>query len=168
MKKFLLSLVALVAVTLGASAQQIQLGYGGFTQMDNSDMHGDYGKINNAWGALTAAVNFDVMPKLKLGVSYTFSSASFKHHDESAYYNVIMANAYYRYYSNSIVRLYGHLGIGADITAFSDDDMGTKGYFAFQVSPLGAEVGLSPKTAIFAELGYGAQGLLQAGVRFNL
>ena len=154
MKKFLVALVAMFAVAFGASAQQIQLGYGGFTQMDNSDMH-DGGSINNAWGALTA------------GVSYTFSSASFKHSDENAYYHVLMANAFYRYYSNSIVRLYGHLGIGADITHLSDD-RGTKGYFAFQISPLGAEVGLSPKTAIFAELGYGAQGLLQAGVRFNL
>ena len=166
MKKFLVALVAMFAVAFGASAQQIQLGYGGFTQMDNSDMH-DGGSINNAWGALTAGVNFDVMPKLKLGVSYTFSSASFKHSDENAYYHVLMANAFYRYYSNSIVRLYGHLGIGADITHLSDD-RGTKGYFAFQISPLGAEVGRSPKTAIFAELGYGAQGLLQAGVRFNL
>ncbi|MDE6556519.1 MAG: porin family protein [Duncaniella sp.] len=167
MKKLLLSLLALIAVAVGASAQQIQLGYGGFTQMDNSDMHADAGKINNAWGALTAGVNFNVMPKLKLGVSYTFSSASFKKWDGNAYYHVLMANAYYRYYSNSIVRLYGHLGIGADITHVSDIDE-TKGYFAFQISPLGAEVGLSPKTAIFAELGYGAQGLLQAGVRFNL
>ena len=167
MKKLLLSLVAVVAVAFGASAQQIQLGYGGFTQMDNSDMHDGHGKINNAWGAVTAGVNFNVMPKLKLGVSYTFSSASFKHTDANAYYHVIMANAFYRYYSNSIVNLYSHLGIGADITHLPND-LGNKGYFAFQISPLGAEVSLTPKTAIFAELGYGAQGLLQAGVRFNL
>ena len=41
-------------------------------------------------------------------------------------------------------------------------------YFAYQFSPLGAQVGISRSATIFGELGFGAQGLLQVGFRFNL
>ncbi len=170
MKKFLLIMVAVLGMAVGAQAQraQFQIGYGGYTQMDNSDMH-DGGKVNNAWGALTAGVNFKVAPSFYLGASYTFSSASFKHSDDNVYYHVLMLNGRYNYYRNSIVTLYGHLGIGVDISHVTyGDDSVNKCYFAFQASPLGAEVGLSRSASIFGELGYGAQGLLQVGFRFNL
>lgn len=171
MKKLLLSLIAIVAIAFGASSQvQLQLGYGGYTQMDATDMHDGGPSINNAWGALTAGVNVKVAPKFYLGASYTFSSASRKHLDDATtYYHVIMMNGRYDYWRNSIVKLYGHLGIGVDISHITyGDDYTNKAYFAFQVSPLGAEVGLSRTAAIFGELGFGAQGLLQVGVRLNL
>lgn len=172
MKKILLLFCAIFAISAGASAQkvQVQVGYGGYTQMDGCDMHGGYGPVDNAWGALTAAVNFQVSNNLWLGGSYTFSSTSYKHDDDGhAYYHVVMLNGRYDYYRSGFLKLYGHLGIGCDITHigfpnFSKD----KGYFAFQVSPIGAEYNLSRVTNIFAELGYGAQGLLQVGFRFGI
>lgn len=170
MKKLIFSLIALVGMSMAASAQkaELQLGYGGYTQMDATDMH-DGGKINTAWGAVTAGVNFKVLPKFWLGPSYTFSSTSFKHSDVNAYYHVIMLNARYEYYRNSIVTLYGHLGIGADITHISyDGEARNKGYFAFQISPLGADVPLSRAFRLFGEVGFGAQGLVQVGFRLNL
>ena len=140
MKKVLFTLIAVVALAFGASAQkaQLQIGYGGYTQMDATDMH-DGGSVNTAWGALTAGVNFKVLPKFSLGFTYTFSSADYKHWDKAhAYYHVIMLNGRYDYYRNSIVTMYAHLGIGADITHISDGDYKTnKGYFAFQASPIG-------------------------------
>ncbi len=171
MKIILLIMCAVLGMAFGAQAQraQFQIGYGGYTQMDASDMHPG-GDVDNAWGALTAGVNFKVLPSFYLGATYTFSSASYKHHDDArAYYHVIMLNGRYDYYRNRIVTLYGHLGLGVDIThAASDDYSKDKTYFAFQASPLGAEVGLSRSASIFGELGYGAQGLLQVGFRFNL
>lgn len=171
MKKFLLIFCAVLGIAVSASAQkaQFQIGYGGYTQMDNSKMHPG-GKVDNAWGALTAAVNFKVAPKLMVGGSYTFSSASYKHDGGNAYYHALMVNARYDYWRNSIVKLYAHGGLGACITHATDGDdwSKTKGYVAFQVSPLGAEVGLGRTAAIFGELGYGAQGLLQVGFRFNI
>ena len=169
MKKIILALIAMVAVAVGASAQaQLQLGYGGYTQMDATDMH-DGGAINNAWGALTAGVNFKAAPNFYLGATYTFSSASFKHSDDNTYYHVLMLNGRYNYWRNSIVTLYGHVGIGVDISHITyGDNAENKAYFAFQASPLGAEVGLTRVTSIFGELGFGAQGLLQVGFRFNL
>lgn len=171
MKKFLIALLAIVGIAATASAQktELSLSYGGYTQMDATDMH-DGGKVNTAWGALNLGVNFKVAPKFWVGPSYTFSSTSFKHHsDANAYYHVIMMNGRYEYWRNSIVTLYGHLGIGADITHISDDgDAENKGYFAMQLSPVGAQVGISDMFTLFGEVGYGAQGLLQVGFRLNL
>ncbi|MDO4319525.1 MAG: outer membrane beta-barrel protein [Bacteroidales bacterium] len=171
MKKYLLSLVAILAMAFGASAQraQFQIGYGGYTMMDACDMH-DGGAVNTAWGAVTAGVNFKVARNFTLGGTYTFSSSSYKHSDNAnIYYHVVMLNGRYDYYRNSIVTLYGHLGIGVDFSHMTwHDNSKNKAYFAMQASPLGAEVGLSRVTSIFGELGFGAQGLLQVGFRFNL
>ena len=137
--------------------------------MDASDMHPG-GPVDNAWGAVTAGFNFKVLPSFYLGATYTFSSASYKHSDDAnAYYHVFMLNGRYDYWRNRIVTLYGHLGIGVDITHMADDDWSkNKAYFAIQASPLGAEVGLNRSVSMFGELGYGAQGLLQVGFRFNM
>lgn len=171
MKRLLLILCAVMGLAISASAQraQLQLGYGGYTQMDATGMH-DYGAVNNAWGALTAGVNFKVAPSFSLGATYTFSSASYKNSDDAnAYYHVIMLNGRYDYWRNSIVTLYAHGALGACITHMAAGDWEkNKSYFAFQVSPLGAEVGLSRVASMFGELGFGAQGLVQVGFRLNL
>ncbi|MBD5375610.1 MAG: outer membrane beta-barrel protein [Bacteroides sp.] len=170
MKKFLLGLIAAVCVAFGASAQhtELQIGYGGYTQMDATDMHNG-GKINTAWGALTAGVNFKLAPKLWVGPSYSFSSSSYKNSPVNIYYHVIMLNGRYEYYRNSIVKLYGHMGLGVDISHMAYDGLKeNKGYFAYQFSPLGAQVDLARGISMFGELGFGAQGLLQVGVRFGI
>ncbi|MCM1320373.1 MAG: porin family protein [Muribaculaceae bacterium] len=176
MKKILLSvaMIAALALPITASAQkaEIQVNYGGFTQMDATDMHDGWSGVNNAWGAVTAGVNFKVAPKFWIGPSYSFSSATTKggkYHSNIAYH-VIMLNARYEYWRNSIVKLYGHVGLGADISYMQPRglDNYSKGYFAFQVSPLGAQVDLSRSASIFGEIGFGAQGLAQVGFRFGL
>lgn len=170
MKKILFILIAIITLAFGANAQRtdIQIGYGGYTMMDACDMN-DGGAVNTAWGALTAGVNFKVAPKFTLGATYTFSSSSYKHSDANIYYHVLLLNGKYDYWRNSIVTLYGHLGIGVDFSHMTYGDYSkNKGYFAVQVSPLGAQVGLNRSIAIFGELGFGAQGLLQVGVRIGL
>lgn len=175
MKKIILSLVMAVAMlvpaTVSAQKAEIQLGYGGYTQMDATNMHDGWKHVNNAWGALTLGVNFKVMPKLWIGPSYSLSTTTTKgeYHSNIAYH-VIMLNGRYQYYANSIVKLYAHLGLGVDLSYMQPrgGDNYTKGYFAFQFSPLGAQVDLTRKVGIFGELGFGAQGLLQVGVRFGI
>jgi hypothetical protein len=173
MKKLLLILVAVTGLSFAANARgtELQLGYGGYTQMDATDMHGGYGKVKSAWGALTAGINFNVLPNLWIGPSYTFSSSEFKHHDDdNLYYHVIMLNGRYAYYRTSVFKMYAHLGVGADITHISseDHDSENKGYFAFQISPLCFEAGVGSGVSLFGELGFGAQGLLNVGVRIGL
>lgn len=175
MKKTLLcaAMAAALAVPATASAQkaELQLSYGGYTQMDCTDMHDDWSHVNNAWGAATIGLNFKVAPKFWLGPSYSFSSTTTKGKSHSNIaYHVIMLNARYEYYRNSIVKLYGHAGLGADISYMQPkgEDNYSKGYFAFQISPLGAEVDISRSASMFGELGFGAQGLAQVGFRFKL
>lgn len=175
MKKLLLSLATIAALSAPSAAlaqkAEFQINYGGYTQMDATDMHDDWSGVNNAWGAVTAGLNFKVAPKFWIGPSYTFSSTTTKggpHHSNIAYH-VIMLNGRYEYYRNSIVKLYAHVGLGADISYMQpkNGDNYSKGYFAYQISPLGAQVDISRNAAIFGEIGYGAQGLAQVGFRFG-
>ena len=174
MKKIIFALLALI-VSAGASkadAVEQQVGYGGYTQMDATNCHDHWHGVNNAWGALTAGVNFNVLRNFAIGPSYTFSSCTTKGGPEhsSIAYHAIMLNGRYHYWSNRIVSLYGHVGLGAVISHMMPyhGDSYNCTYFAYQFSPLGAHVSISPSWAIFGELGFGAQGLLQVGFRFNL
>jgi opacity protein-like surface antigen len=171
MKKILLMFVVLLA-TLAAKAQntEVAVSYGGYTQMDAMDCHQGGSDVNTAWGSLNAGVNFNVAPNFWIGPSYSFSSTSRKGLDDNHfYYHTIMINGRYNYYSNSIVTVYAHAGLGSVIShqtfeGFSKD----KAYLAFQVNPIGAQVELTPAISMFGEAGFGAQGLVQVGLKFNL
>ncbi len=170
MKKTLLLLAAIIGLAVSAHAQAtLHIGYGGYTQMDATDMHGG-GKTNNAWGALTGGVYFQTLPNLQIGATYTFSSTDFKHSDNTnLFYHVIMLNGKYDYFKTALVNLYAHGAAGADITHISVGDYTrNRGYFAYQISPLGAEAEIANSVKLFGELGFGAQGILQVGVKFKL
>ncbi len=176
MKKYLLSLLAIIAISCGvqkANAEtSLYVSYGGYTQMDACDNHDGWGNVNTAWGALNAGVDFRVLPKLRIGPSYTFSSCSTDGGKFASHiaYHAILLNVKYDYYKNRIVTLYAHGGVGAVISHLQPKggDAYNKGYFAGQISPLGAEVGLSRSFNMFGELGFGAQGLVQVGFRLKL
>ena len=173
MKKLLLILALVLGISAGAKAQraEFQLSYGGYTQMDCMDMHDDWHHVNTAWGAVTAGLNFRVMPRLWIGPSYTLSTCSTKGGSDASHiaYHVIMLNGRYEYYRTSLVKLYAHVGIGADISYMQphDHDNYTKGYFAFHIAPIGAQFDIARNVGMFGELGFGAQGLLQVGFRFG-
>lgn len=172
MKKLILTLFAAVIVALGASAQRttLNIGYGGYTQMDATDCHDGGHSVNTAWGAITAGAQFQINPKMWVGPSYTFSSTSRKGSDENKfYYHAIMLNGRYNYYSNSIMKMYAKVGLGAVVMHETyKHDSKNKGYFAYQISPVCADFPLSNQVALFGELGFGAQGLLQVGLKVNL
>lgn len=173
MKRLLLLVAAVTAFALSGFSQkaEIQLGYGGYTQMDATDMHDGLHHVNNAWGAVTVGANFNIAPRLWIGPSYSLSTTTTKGspHDNIAYH-VIMMNARYEYFRNNIVTLYAHAGLGADISYIQPrgGDNYSKGYVAFQVSPIGMNVGVTRNVDLFTELGFGAQGVAQIGFRFKL
>ncbi len=172
MKKYLLAIFAMVGIVSMANAQktELTLSYGGYTQMDATDCHDGGKDVNNAWGAINVGANFNVAPNFWIGPSYTFSSTTRKHHsDNKFYYHAIMLNGRYNYWRNSIVTLYGKVGLGAIIThqTWPEDSRNTS-YFAYQFTPVGAQVGISRSVSLFGELGFGAQGLLQVGFKFRL
>ncbi len=173
MKKYLLIIVAIIATSFASFAQKPELyvGYGGYTQMDATNMHDDWNSVNNAWGAVTVGVNFKVAPKFWIGPSYTISSTTTKGPESSSIlYNAVMLNGRYQYWSNRVVKLYGQLGLGVEISHMMPKhfDSYNKTYFAYQISPLGAEAQIANNVSLYGELGFGAQGLLQVGVRFGL
>lgn len=172
MKKLIIGIMAVVATAMSANAQKmnLSLSYGGYTAMDASDYHDSWHGVKSAWGALNLSFNYRILPKLWIGPSYTFSSTSTKGANSSSIaYHAIMFNARYDYYSNRIVKLYGHAGVGAEISHMmpKGGDSYNKGYFAYQISPLGADVDLTRSWTIYGELGFGTQGLLQVGARYN-
>lgn len=177
MKKLLLALAVVMTSAFGASAQtEIQIGYGGYTEMDACDCHDGWNNVNTAWGALTAGVNFKVAPKIWVGPSYTFSSTDTKGGKlkSKIAYHAIMVNGRYEYFRNSIVKLYAHLGLGVVIShmqpnqdVYPNFDPYNKTYFAIQASPLGADVDLDNTWTLFGEVGFGAQGLIQVGCRIH-
>lgn len=164
--------VALVSLT-GAYAQkaEITLSYGAYTQMDATDMKDGWKHVNTAWGALNAGLNFKVARNFWIGPSYTFSSTTTKggpEHSNIAYH-AVMFNGRYHYYSNSIVSLYAKLGLGVEFSYMQprDRDNYTKTYCAFQIVPVGAQVNLNRDWAMYAEAGFGAQGLFQFGFKYR-
>jgi len=172
MKRLFIALIAAIGLTVGANARDmnLSLSYGGYTLMDAADYHDSWDGVNNAWGAVNLSFNVKVLPKLWVGPSYTFSSTTTKgpHHSNIAYH-AIMLNARYDYYQNSLLTVYGHMGIGAEISHMQPKggDSYNKGYFGFQLSPVGVDVRLTPMFTMFGEAGFGAQGLLQVGARYN-
>lgn len=173
MKRFLLTIAAAAAIATGVNARdpQLYVSYGGYTQMDATDCHDGWHGVNNAWGALNAGVDFPIVAGMRIGPSYTFSSCTTKgEHHSSIAYHAILLNLKYDYYRTSIFKLYAHGGVGAVISHMMPHgrDAYNKSYFAYQIVPVGAEVGISRAASIFGELGFGAQGLLQVGVKFNL
>lgn len=174
LRKLIISLALVFASVSAANAQktELTLSYGAYTQMDASDMHDGWKHVNSAWGALNVGVNFSVNSNICIGPSYTFSSTTTKggpEHSNIAYH-AIMLNGRYHYYRNSIVTLYGKLALGVEFSHMQPrgDDSYTKSYCAFQIVPVGAEVGINRSLSMFGELGFGAQGLLQVGLKIKL
>lgn len=185
MKKFLIALALTLGFTAAASAQEITVSYGAYTQMDAVNCHKGFSDVKTAWGSLNLGLYIPVAKGVYVGPSYSFSSARTKSFDMPVYingdlygeqtvhnsvgYHTIMLNVKVDYYRNSIVKLYGHAGVGAVISHMMPKfgNSYNKGYFAGQISPIGAEVDLIPHLGIFGELGFGAQGLIQVGAKYQ-
>ena len=135
------------------------------------------------WGAITANVNLRLTEKFALGLSYTFSQlsqdagyqikdvtiATFSNQELS--YNSLMLNIKKAWMSTRFVTVYSRISGGVSfIKIKGDDDIlsyeESKKYVAFQVSPIGVEVGNN--LAVFLEGGFGTMGILQGGVRLRL
>ena len=67
----------------------------------------------------------------------------------SLFYHTILFNGKYNYFQKGILTLYGHLGLGVEITQFDPkwDDNYTEAYFGYQVSPIGINARLAKASA---------------------
>lgn len=181
MKKFLLSLLVAAGAAMGAQAQEVYVSYGAYTQMDAVNNHKGFAKTDNAWGSINVGMYVPVTKNFSIGPSYSYSSQytpgkEYEFEGLGTYnlkskvgYHTIMLNAKYVYYRSSIFNLYGHAGVGAVIANMRPKygDIYNKGYFAGQISPVAGEVEFYPNAKFFAELGFGAQGLVQVGFSYD-
>ena len=181
MKKLFIALFMAAAAAVGAQAQEITVSYGAYTQMDAMNCHKGFSDVNTAWGGVNFGLYIPVVEGVKVGPSYSYSSAftpasEYEIPGLGAYdlkskvgYHTILLNVKADYYKNALVKLYGHVGVGAVISHMMPKYLESynKGYFAFQISPIGAEVEFMPNAAIFGELGFGAQGLIQVGAKYS-
>lgn len=181
MKKLFITLFVAAAAALGAQAQEVTVSYGAYTQMDAMNCHKGFSKVNTAWGGVNFGLYLPIVKGIKVGPSYSYSSAftpaaGYEIPGLGTYdlkskvgYHTILLNVKADYYQNSIVKLYGHAGVGIVVSHMMPKYLESynKGYFAFQVSPIGAEVEFMPHAAIFGELGFGAQGLIQVGAKYS-
>lgn len=174
--KSLIGLGILAAGTLGASAAtpvDIRVGYGGFTMMDACDMHDGWSGVKNAWGAVTAEVDFKATPSIAIGPSYTFSSTTTKKFSgihSNINYNAVMLNGRYTYFRNPIFTCSAHFGMGIVVSHMmpAGGKSYNSSYFGIQASPIVAEASIARGLSLFGELGFGVQGLLQIGLIFSL
>lgn len=181
MKKLILSLLVAAAAAIGASAQEVAVSYGAYTQMDAMNCHKGFHKVNSAWGSVNFSLYLPVAKGVKIGPSYSYSSAftpagQYELPGLGTYslkskvgYHTLLLNVKVDYWRNSIVKLYAHAGFGAVISHMMPkyQESYNKGYFAFHVAPVCAEVSFLPNAAIFGELGFGAQGLVQVGAKYS-
>lgn len=165
--------IALAAAgTVAAQKTEVTASYGAYTQMDATNMHDGGNSVKTAWGALNFGVNFRLNNKIWIGPSYTFSSTSRKGLPEggNVAYHAILLNGRYHYYQNSLIKMYAKLGLGVDLSYMQPGhgDNYTKAYCAFQIVPVGVQYDINRQWAMFAEAGFGAQGLFQLGVKLKL
>lgn len=196
MKKiaFVIAMVALYVHSAMAQVDRIEIsasyGFAPATGIikDMYEIETDDLKFNSfddaeKWGAITANVNLRLTEKFALGLSYTFSQlsqdagyqikdvtiATFSNQELS--YNSLMLNIKKAWMSTRFVTVYSRISGGVTFIKIKGDDdflsyEESKKYMAFQVSPIGVEVGNN--LAVFLEGGFGTMGILQGGVRLRL
>lgn len=174
MKRFVMTLLAgvcCVAMTW-ARDTEVSASYGAAPAMCHiASMHNHWDGMDNCWGTVNFTIDHRFLPHLWVGMGYTFSTADSDTASEGRYGKVtwhgLMVNARYEWLSRPKMRLYSHVGVGALVAYYSPswEDSYNSNRFAFQVMPIGIEADVCRNVGVFAELGYGIQGVGKAGIR---
>lgn len=175
MKKFILSIMLAITATATLSARdtEVSVSYGAMPAMQSLGVYHNHWHNLDNWGAINATIDHKFAHGLWIGLSYTFSSADSDTAYDGRYGEVIwhglMANVRYEWYNRGAVTLYSHIGIGALVEYYdpSWEDSYNRTNMAFQVSPIGLQADLCRNIGVFAEAGYGVQGIIKAGMRIG-
>ena len=175
MIKKLLMAAAVVVMAVPAAAQgsrrsEVSVSYGVAPVTDWIDSYSDMltGLFTNAntdlegWGAVTVGYSFRLIGSLRLGAQVVRGAGS---EIRNRYWS-LLPNVKWNWMNLKVVSFYSRLGAGA---SFSRSEVGGESdkstQFAFQVSPVGVEVG--GRVAAYAEAGIGTSGCLLVGVRYR-
>lgn len=134
---------------------------------------------SRSFGAVNAGYYFYAKPWLGIGGAYSYANlkqdlvydGSVVGNQKYGYHNV-MGSVKFNWFRRPIVTLYSRAAAGVTIAteSFTEAETGmvdktTEVMFAFQVSPIGIEVGRA--LAGFAEVGIGNMGVAQVGLRYR-
>lgn len=173
--KLLNALLTAAMILISVSAQgrdtEVSVSYGAMLAMSHVDSyHGNWSDITS-WGTASFTIDHRFADRLWMGLSYTLSGAS---SDRVApqgggdiVWHGLMANARYEWLRTAHWTLYSHAGVGALITYYSPSwrDSYNTTRMAFQANPVGAQCDFTRHIGVFAEAGYGIEGIVKIGLR---
>lgn len=124
----------------------------------------------SGWGAVTAGYNFRLTGGFSVGAQVVYSSNNQRvkrvgAHIKTRYWS-LMPNVKWNWLNLKALSFYTRIGAGASFSkaeSGSHKQKATK--FAFQVSPVGLEVG--GRLAAYAEAGIGTSGCFLVGARYR-
>lgn len=159
---------------------EVSVGYGGLPVTDfvsilgtvfGSMFTGQVHELNHLTGAIYAGYTYRINKIVGLGGTFAYSGSSFSSESVGVYYNnfySIMAQAKFNWVNTTWFTLYTRLNLGLTLLSQSrqaSTDTNTVPAFMLQITPIGFEVGKS--FAGYAEVGFGATGIIAAGVRYR-
>lgn len=175
MKKILFIIMCAMLGVASATARdtEVSVSYGAMPAMKSLGVYHNHWNDMDCWGAVNATIDHRFAPGLWIGLNYTYSSADSDTALDGRYGKVtwhgLMVNVRYHWLSRGPLTLYSHVGIGALVEYYSPswEDSYNRTNMAFQVSPLGLQIDFLPNAGVFAEAGYGVQGIIKAGLRIG-
>lgn len=175
MKKIIMTavLAVMAAGQIAARDTEVSVSYGAMPAMSSLGAYHNHWDGLDYWGAVNATIDHKFGPGVWIGLSYTYSSADSNHAWDGRYGQVtwhgLMVNVRYEWFTRGPLTLYSHVGVGALVEYYSPswEDSYNRTNMAFQVSPVGLQADLTRNIGVFAEAGYGVQGIIKAGVRIG-
>ena len=177
-KKLLVAAVVLAmavpAAAQGSRRSEISVSYGFAPVTDWIDAYSDLltgaDTDPSGWGAVTGGYSFWVIGSLRIGAQVVYSSNTQEIKGSGSEiknrYWTVMPNAKWNWLNLKIVSFYTRVGAGASFAKAKVGGQSDKStLFAFQVSPVGVEVG--GRIAAYAEAGIGTSGSLLVGARYR-
>ena len=177
-KKLLMAAVVLAmavpAAAQGSRRSEISVSYGFAPVTDWIDAYSDLltgaDTDPSGWGAVTVGYSFRVIGSLRIGAQVVYSSNTQEIKGSGSEiknrYWTVMPNAKWNWLNLKIVSFYTRVGAGASFAKAKVGGQSDKStLFAFQVSPVGVEVGV--RIAAYAEAGIGTSGSLLVGARYR-
>ena len=169
-KVLLMAAVALLGLPGLAHAQlgrgEISVGYGVAPVTDWIDAYSD--KLLDVLDMKDASMDSCIVGGLGVGATFVYSGNNQRLAGKkiSTDYYSIMPHLKMRWLNLRILSLYSRIGVGLTFTESSGEGQSESArQWAFQVSPIGVEIG--GKVAAYAEAGIGTMGSLVAGLRFR-
>ena len=162
----LLGLPGLAHAQLGRG--EISVGYGVAPVTAWIDAYSDNDASMDSWGGVSVNYTFRIVGGLGVGATFVYSGNNQRLAGKkiSTDYYSIMPHLKRRWLNLRMLSLYSRIGVGLTFTESSGEGQSESArQWAFQVSPIGVEIG--GKVAAYAEAGIGTMGSLVAGLRFR-